>query len=131
PAGGGLAEATGLKPVGAVGRARGSQLAGRAGANPGTEIAGAVGSGLVHSYTVMGSAVNLAARLEEAAHPNEVWVGPDTYEATRHRLLFERTGHLELNGFPNVQFAFRLVHAQTQPEVDPYAQLAFVGRREE
>jgi len=126
-----LAAAKGLKTITAVGRARGIQLAGRAGVNTGTVIAGAVGSGRVHSYTVMGSAVNLAARLEEAADPNEVWVGPDTYEATRHRLLFEPTGHLELNGFPNVQFAFRLVHAQTQPEVDPYAQLAFVGRREE
>jgi class 3 adenylate cyclase len=126
-----LAAAKGLETIAEVGRARGIELAGRAGVNTGTVIAGAVGSGRVHSYTVMGSAVNLAARLEEAANSNEVWVGPDTYEATRHRLLFEPTGHIELNGFPNVQGAFRLVHAHSQPEVDPYAHLRFVGRHDE
>ena len=34
----------------------------------------------------MGSTVNLAARLEAAARPGEVWVGPETYDATRFRL---------------------------------------------
>lgn len=126
-----LAAAKGLETITEVGRGRGIELAGRAGVNTGTVIAGAVGSGRVHSYTVMGSAVNLAARLEEAADSNEVWVGPDTYEATRHRLLFEPTGHIELNGFPNVQGAFRLVHAHSQPYVDPYAHLRFVGRHDE
>ena len=126
-----LAAAKGLETIAEVGRGRGIELAGRAGVNTGTVIAGAVGSGRVHSYTVMGSAVNLAARLEEAAEAGEVWVGPDTYEATRHRLLFEPTGHIDLNGFPNVQGAFRLVHPHAQPDVDPYAHLKFVGREAE
>lgn len=126
-----LAAAKGLETITEVGRARGIELQGRAGVNSGTVIAGAVGSGRVNSYTVMGSAVNLAARLEEAASPGEVWVGPDTYEATRHRLLFEPTGHIELNGFPNVHGAFTLVHSRSQQEVDPYAHLSFVGRTAE
>lgn len=126
-----LAAAKSLETIAEVGQGRGIVLAGRAGVNSGTVIAGAVSSGRAHSYTVMGSPVNLAARLEEAAEPGEVWVGPDTYEATRHRLLFEPTGHIELNGFPNVQNAFRLVNAQAQPDVDPYAHLEFVGREAE
>ena len=126
-----LAAAKSLETIAEIGQGRGIVLAGRAGVNSGIVIAGAVSSGRAHSYTVMGSPVNLAARLEEAAEPGEVWVGPDTYEATRHRLLFEPTGHIDLNGFPNVQNAFRLVNAQAQPDVDPYAHLEFVGREAE
>ncbi|HLU82531.1 MAG TPA: adenylate/guanylate cyclase domain-containing protein, partial [Trueperaceae bacterium] len=82
-----LAAAKSLETISEVGRGRGIELAGRAGVNSGIVIAGAVSSGRAHSYTVMGSPVNLAARLEEAAEPGEVWVGPETYESTRHRLL--------------------------------------------
>lgn len=123
-----LAAAKGLETIARIGRSRGMKLRGRAGVNTGIVIAGAVGSGKVRSYTVMGSAVNLSARLEEAATPGEVWVGPETYEATRHRLLYEPTGPLDLNGFPAVKQAFRLVRSEEQSEVDPYAQLRFVGR---
>lgn len=123
-----LAAAKGLETIRKLGRSRGMELSGRAGVNTGVVIAGSVGSGKVRSYTVMGSAVNLAARLEEAAAPGEVWVGPETYDATRHRLLFEPTEQLKLHGFPSVKQAFKLVRSDGQPEVDPYANLAFVGR---
>ena len=126
-----LAAAKGLETIHNIGRARGMQLSGRAGVNTGVVIAGPVGSGKVRSYTVMGSAVNLAARLEEAATPGEVWVGPETYDAARHRLLFEPTEQLDLHGFPAVKQAFRLVRTEGQPEVDPYAHLEFVGREAE
>ncbi len=126
-----LAAAKALETIERLGRSRGRQLKGRAGVNTGVVIAGAVGSGKVRSYTVMGSAVNLSARLEECATPGEVWVGPETYDATRHRLLYEPTGPLDLNGFPSVKHAYRLVTSSEQPEVDPYAQLRFVGRRPE
>jgi class 3 adenylate cyclase len=126
-----LAATAGLRAIEEIGRARGTPLRGRAGVNTGIVIAGAVGSGRVRSYTVMGSAVNLAARLEEAAVPGEVWVGPETYEATRHRLLYEPTEPLALNGFPNVSHAYRLVVAQGQQQPDPYGHLAFVGRASE
>jgi len=126
-----LAAAKALETIEEIGRARGHELAGRAGVNTGIVIAGSIGSGKVRSYTVMGSAVNLAARLEEAAGPGEVWVGPETYESTRHRLFYEPTGEIELNGFPSVREAYRLVAPPSQPEADPFAHLRFVGRREE
>lgn len=126
-----MAAAAGLRAIEEIGRARGTPLQGRAGVNTGIVIAGAVGSGRVRSYTVMGSAVNLAARLEEAAVPGEVWVGPETFEATRHRLLYEPTEPLELNGFPNVTRAYRLVVGQAQQQPDPYGHLGFVGRESE
>ncbi len=126
-----LAAAQALETIQEIGRSRGRDLDGRAGVNTGIVIAGAIGSGKVRSYTVMGSAVNLAARLEEAAGPGEVWVGPETYEATRHRLFYEPTGEIELNGFPSVREAYRLVAPPSQPEADPFAHLGFVGREDE
>src|SRR5690606_19353144 len=102
-----LAAAKGLETIHNIGRARGMKLTGRAGVNTGVVIAGPVGSGKGRSYTVMGSAVNRAARLEEAATPGEVWVGPETYDAARHRLLFEPTEQLHLHGFPAVKQAFK------------------------
>lgn len=126
-----LAAAAGLAAIEEVGAARDLPLKGRAGVNTGVVIAGAVGSGRVRSYTVMGSAVNLAARLEQAAEPGEVWVGPETYQATHHRLLYEPTTPIELRGFPNVTSAHRLLLTPTFRQTDPYGHLRFVGRETE
>ncbi|MFA5550012.1 MAG: adenylate/guanylate cyclase domain-containing protein [Trueperaceae bacterium] len=123
-----LAAAAALSAIEEVGVERGLPLKGRAGVNTGVVIAGAVGSGRVRSYTVMGSAVNLASRLEQAAEPGEVWVGPETYQATRHRLLYEHTGPIELRGFPNIKRAQKLVMVAGNRQTDPYAHVGFVGR---
>jgi len=126
-----LAAASGLEAIRSIGRARGIRLEGRAGVNTGVVIAGSVGSGRVRSYTVMGSAVNLAARLEEAATPGEVWVGDETFETTRNRLAFEETGPLQLQGFPAVRRAHRLVSTVQPHGSDPYADIRFIGRTRE
>ena len=125
------AAAAGLRAIEAVGRYRGVSLKGRAGVNTGVVIAGAIGSGRVRDYTVMGSAVNLAARLEAAAGLGEVWVGPATFRAARHRLSFEPTGVLQIQGFPDVRRAFRLRAEDAPLGTDPYAHLTFVGRERE
>ena len=126
-----LAAASSLEAIRSIGRGRGIRLEGRAGVNTGVVIAGAVGSGRVRSYTVMGSAVNLAARLEEAATPGEVWVGDETFETTRNRLAFEETGPLQLPGFPAVRRAHRLVSTVQPRGSDPYADIRFIGRAAE
>ena len=124
-----LAAAAGLRAVETIGQNKGIMLKGRAGINTGTVIAGTVGTRRVKDYTVMGSAVNLAARLESAASPGEVWVGEETFEATRHRLYYAPSPPLTLRGFPEVTRAYHFterMHAR-----DPYAHLNFVGRTEE
>ncbi len=126
-----LAAAAALNAIEEVGLERDLPLKGRAGVNTGVVIAGAVGSGRIRSYTVMGSAVNLASRLEQAAGAGEVWVGPETYQATRHRLLYEHTGPISLRGFPSVRRAQKLVTMAGNRQTDPYAHLGFVGRSSE
>ena len=125
------AAAAALAAIERLGAARGVALQGRAGVNTGVVIAGSIGSGRVRDYTVMGSAVNLAARLEAAARPGEVWVGPETFRAVRHRLTFEASDELALDGFPDVRRAYRLLPDGHPRSADPYAHLAYVGREEE
>jgi class 3 adenylate cyclase len=125
-----VAAEAGLQAIERVGRDRGAQLRGRAGVTTGVVIAGAVGSGRVREYTVMGSVVNLASRLENAAGPGEVWVGEETLRATRHRLTYESVDGVVLPGFPNVTTAYRLKSHQAR-DPDPYGHLPFVGRRGE
>jgi class 3 adenylate cyclase len=125
-----LAAAAGLKAIAEIGQSKGIALKGRAGVNTGTVIAGSVGSGRVKEYTVMGSAVNLAARLEAAATVGEVWVGPETFEATRHALRYLATPPLTLRGFPDITQAYRLDQGEAQP-LDPFMHLEFVGRNQE
>lgn len=126
-----MAAAASLAAIEEVGAGRQLPLKGRAGVNTGVVIAGAVGSGRVRSYTVMGSAVNLASRLEHAAAPGEVWVGPETYLATRHRMLYTSTGPIKLRGFPDVTSAYRLIKARRGQQPDPYGHLPFKGRSSE
>ncbi len=125
------AAAAGLRAIETIGKSKGYPLKGRAGVNTGIVIAGSVGSGRVRDYTVMGSAVNLAARLEAAAEDGEVWVGPETYETTRHRMTYEAITGVSLNGFPNVTEVYKLVALDDTKESDPHAQLTFVGRERE
>lgn len=125
------AAAAGLKAIESIGEAKGFSLRGRAGVNTGLVIAGAVGSGRVREYTVMGSAVNLAARLESAASPGEVFVGPETYKLTRHSMSYEAVSPVSLQGFPNITEVFKLLAFNEHSHDDPYAELSFIGREKE
>jgi len=66
----------------------------RVGINSGEVMAGAVGD----RYTVMGDAVNVAARLQGAGRPDSVTVGESTYRATREAIAYERLEPLTLKG---------------------------------
>ena len=55
------------------------------GINTGLVLAGGIGTQSRQEYSVMGDAVNLASRLEEASTRGQILVGPDT-----HRLRFCR-----------------------------------------
>ena len=122
--------AASLRAIEGIGDARGLDLRGRAGVGTGMVIAGSVGSGRVREYTVMGSTVNLTSRLEAAAGAGEVWVSEETYQASRHRLSFERIDGVSLPGFPTVTCAYRFI-ADQERDHDPYQDLPFVGRAEE
>jgi class 3 adenylate cyclase/tetratricopeptide (TPR) repeat protein len=78
-----------------VARVWGVTLTNRLGVNTGEVIAGEPMRG---QRLVIGDAVNVAARLEQAAPPNEVLVGPLTYRLVRDHVEVEPVEPLELKG---------------------------------
>jgi class 3 adenylate cyclase len=59
------------------------------GINTGLVIAGGIGTAQRQDYSVMGDAVNLAARLEDLSEAGEILVGEDTYRLTAPLFEFE------------------------------------------
>ncbi|HEU4973128.1 MAG TPA: adenylate/guanylate cyclase domain-containing protein [Gaiellaceae bacterium] len=75
-----------------------------------------------------GEAVNLAARLQEAARPGEILVGPTAYRLAAGSLVVEDAGPLELKGIDGHLRAWRVVDMLEGPgrPIGPRAPL--VGR---
>ena len=76
-----------------------------------------------------GDAVNVAARLEQAAAPGEVLIGQPTLDLVRNAVVVEPLAPLELKGKTDAVPAFRLVRVSDAPEREHGAR--FVGRERE
>ena len=83
----------------------GVQLEMRIGVNTGEVVAGDATSG---QSLAVGDAVNVAARLEQAAEPGEILVGRATYRLVRDAVEFDDPEELQLRGEPAVSAARRL-----------------------
>jgi class 3 adenylate cyclase/predicted ATPase len=100
----------------------------RVGINSGEVMAGAVGD----RYTVMGDAVNVAARLQAAGRPATVTVGGPTYRATREAISYERLEPLTLKGKEEPVPAWEATGALSQPRRGATrASTPLIGREEE
>lgn len=104
-----------------------------AGINTGEAYVGRMGSDRYQEWTVLGSSVNLASRLEGHASPGEVLVGEATYRLTRR--AFEFTPRLvEVRGLARPLRAYRAEGEATRPEKArgfEGAPSALIGRAEE
>jgi hypothetical protein len=75
-----------------------------------------------------GEAVNLAARLEQAAEPGTILVGPGARRLTAGTVEFEDAGAVELRGFGESLWTWRATGVH---EPRPVAGAPFVGRERE
>ncbi|MBA3376165.1 MAG: AAA family ATPase [Actinobacteria bacterium] len=75
-----------------------------------------------------GEAVNLAARLQQAARPGEILVGPTAYRLAAASLVVEDAGPLELKGMGSSLRAWRLVDAVDGPARPTGPRAPLVGR---
>ncbi len=64
----------------------------------GDAVVGNAGMPDLMNYTAMGDAVNVAKRLEQSAHPDQVLLNPATYEMTRHETRSQPLGPVALKG---------------------------------
>jgi len=68
------------------------------GINTGTVIAGAIGSSRTLQYTVIGDAVNVAARLCGVARAGEVLISSTTFETSRNGIVVEARTPVQVKG---------------------------------
>ncbi len=85
------------------------------GLNTGVVIAGGIGSQQQQQYSVMGDAVNLASRLEDASDRGQIFVGPDTYRLTAPLFNFEELPAIRVKGKSEPVPVYRLISAKAQP----------------
>ena len=90
----------------------GRNLALRIGINTGLAVAGAVGD-RESEFGVLGDAVNVAARLEQAAEPGEVLVGDATYRQSPGLFAYEPHPPVAAKGKTAPLVAWRLLRLET------------------
>nr|WP_069948834.1 adenylate/guanylate cyclase domain-containing protein [Microbulbifer aggregans] len=71
----------------------------RMGINTGYCTVGIFGTANHQSYTVMGTHVNLAARLEGAAQPGEILISHETWALIKHSVMCRDRGLVNVKGF--------------------------------
>jgi class 3 adenylate cyclase len=103
----------------------GVQLANRTGVNTGEVVAGDPTAG---QRLVTGDAVNVAARLEQAAPVMEVLLGELTYRLVREAVAVERMEPLALKGKSEPVPAYRLVAVKPAEKVERDLHVPLVGR---
>src|SRR5207253_4508470 len=106
----------------------GRNLALRIGINTGLAVAGAIGD-KESEFGVLGDAVNVAARLEQAAEPGEILVGDATYRLAPALFAYEPHPPVAAKGKSAPLVAWRLLRIETAAADRGRAPL--VGRDEE
>jgi adenylate cyclase len=91
--------------------------------NTGETIVGEIGSARRVEYTVVGNAVNVAARMEEfVAMPGDIVVGPLTYEAIKDLYRLAQLGFFALKGVSTQIPLYKLLGTLDTQELEPAAQ---------
>lgn len=106
----------------------GVRLANRTGVNTGEVVAGDVTAG---QRLVTGDAVNVAARLEQAAPELEILIGETTYRLVKDAVLVEALDPLPLKGKAEPVAAYRLLSVSSDEAFARRLDAPLVGRLEE
>jgi class 3 adenylate cyclase/tetratricopeptide (TPR) repeat protein len=115
--------------IGAIPAPRPLQL--HVGINTGVVMAGLVGPEGRRDYTAMGDTTNIAARLMSAAAAGSVYVGEETYLASRRAVTYREIGAVAAKGKERTVLAWDALSAATHPPPRPLGTAPLVGRDRE
>ncbi len=105
-----------IKPYSArVRKSWGFDLNVRVGINTGLVVVGAVGSDMRMEYTALGDAINIAARMEQAAAPGTVQIAEATHKLIAPLFEFEDLGGIEVKGKDAPVRAYRVLNPRAEP----------------
>ena len=82
------------------------------GINTGLVIAGQIGGDVKQEFTVIGDAVNVAARLKDVAKGGTIYVGPETHRYTRDDFEFRKLPPVALKGKEHPVEAYEVLSAK-------------------
>lgn len=97
---------------------RATDLSVHIGVNTGRVLAGEVGTSAWSQYSVIGDAVNVAARLTQAAGSGEILVGPDTHRLACRFFEVEERGQVPIKGRTAPVVAHRVIRERPQQPRD-------------
>ena len=110
----------------AIAERTGRRLALRIGLNTGIAVAGTIGD-RQSEFGVLGDAVNVAARLEQAAEPGEILIGDATYRRTPGLFVYEPHPPIVAKGKSAPLVAWRLI-GRAAEGADGILRMPLVGR---
>ena len=105
-----------MEAITAFNQMRGTNLGLHIGINTGPVVTGGIGAQDRRDYSVMGDAVNLAARLEDASADGEIYIGPNTYRRASALFDFVALTPLELKGKSKPVQIYKLVGVKAEPK---------------
>lgn len=103
-----------MQAIEVVNAERGMNLGLHIGINSGLVLAGGVGSRGRQQYSVLGDAVNLAARLDDVAERGEIFVGEETVRLALDQFEFVALGAMRFKGKAEPQPVWQLIRALPQ-----------------
>ncbi len=100
----------------------------RTGVNTGEVV---TGSSSLGGSLVTGDAVNIAARLEQAANDGEILIGEATYSLVKHAVVAEKTEPIALKGKAERTHVYRLQGVLDTEPISRHFDAPMVGRQRE